>query len=95
MRKRRRRSREEWIGLIRDQAEGEESVSAFCRSRGVSASSFYRHKHLAGGAVAGFREIALPRQRPVRVVVCGGTPHIEVEPGFDGRLLREVVEALR
>ena len=38
----RKRSREQWLQLINEQAESELSVAAFCRQAQLSVSSFYQ-----------------------------------------------------
>lgn len=98
MRKRRKLSEEAWGNLIEQQEAGEQTVTDFCRSQGVAEHSFYRHKRLLREAVhgTGFRQVKLAVPAPmIRVVVMAEGSHVEVEPGFDAGLLRDVVAALR
>ena len=97
MRKGKKLSQAAWHGLIKEQAAGEQTIGAFCRERGLTEHSFYRHKRRIreSGVGAGFQEIALPTRATIRVVVSGESSHVEVEHGFDVGLLRDVVQALR
>jgi len=97
MRQRKRRSHEDWCTLIAQQEAEEESIAGFCRKRGLALHSFYHHKHLQRerAASVGFREVSLPIQPGLQVVIEGDTCRIEVQRGFDADCLRQVVEALR
>lgn len=91
------RSHREWRALIEEQEGGQETIAAFCRRRGLTEQSFYRHRRRMREEMGegGFAEVALSRGESLRVVVEGQRCWIEVEEGFDAQRLREVVEALR
>lgn len=97
MSKRKRRSHETWCELIAQQEAGEESIAGFCRKRGLALHSFHHHKHLQRerSVSGGFREVSLPVQSGLQVVIDEGTCRIEVQRGFDAECLRQVVAALR
>ena len=64
-----RRSKEAWRALIAGQAASGETIEAFCRSQGVSRSSFARWRGLLS-AVAAAPDVSLQRaarhnERPV------------------------------
>lgn len=55
-----RRSKEAWRALIAGQATSGETIEAFCRSQGVSRSSFVRWRSLLS-AVAAAPDVSLQR----------------------------------
>src|SRR5208337_3467846 len=95
--------RSKWSGVISEQSESGETVEAFCRKRGLTASQFYSwRKRLRRSAAEQFLEvqIAKPAARPapskrgaIEIRVAEGRC-VLVEPGFDPEHLRAVVAAL-
>ena len=98
MKKMERKSHEEWCQLIAEQAESGQSVTEFCGQRGLSLNRFVFHRRRKqrderGGS--GFREIKLNALPGVQILLGGSNCRIEVLPGFNAQLLKEVVEALQ
>lgn len=61
-----------WADLISGQASSGQDVKGYCRSRGVSASSFYRWQNLLAsdcGAGPGFHAIEIAPGPPCGVIV--------------------------
>ena len=102
---RQRLSRAQWRELIEQQRASELSVEAFCRQRGVSATTFFNWKRRLAAepepSTAGsgsFVELtptaqtAGPEAR-IELVLAGGVV-VRLRRGFDPTTLRQVVEAL-
>ena len=97
-------AREKWTRIIREQQSSGLTIAAFCAERGVAVSSFYPWKRrlaAAGDAAAAFVEATVVgraedgRGGAGKIAIelaCGR--RIVVGPGFDRRLLLEVLEAL-
>jgi hypothetical protein len=89
-------ARERWARIIREQGESGLSVAAFCVRRGIAVSSFYPWKRRLA-AMPAFVEAVLDgdeRGRECVVVELAGRRRVIVGPGFDRRLLLEVIGAL-
>lgn len=96
MRQRKDRSHSEWCKLVAEQAAGEQTITAFCRDRGLVEHSFYHHKRrMRTESGSGFHEVAAPTRSGIRVVVDAAGCGIEVQRGFDAQCLRAVVQALQ
>ena len=86
----------EWCALIKEQEDGNKSIAAFCRSRGLLEHRFYRHRHqLRATGTTGFQKVTISSRRSIDLMLDGDGWRIELKPGFDAACLREVVEALR
>ena len=91
--------REKWTRIIREQRESGQSVASFCARRGIAVSSFYPWKRrLAVGDTPAFVEATIadvPDERGgVMIQVGAEGRRVIVTPGFDRRLLLEVLDAL-
>jgi len=95
--------RSRWSSLILEQRGSGQTVEAFCRERGLTASQFYTwRKRLRGSAAERFLEVQLakPAARPMPAKRGGVEIRLAeghcvlVEPGFDAEHLRAVVAAL-
>ena len=102
--------REYWRKLFAEQANSRLSVVQFCKQRGVSKPSFYAWRQkLAESPSRGelepptFAQVAVPNIPAARsanssasiTIELPDAVRIEVPPGADRRLLREVLAALR
>jgi len=96
------RARERWSRIIREHRASGQTVAAFCAERSIPASSFFPwRRRLAeagedGSAVFVEAKVgADDRQgeQGVTIVLAGGR-RIMVGPGFDRRVLLEVIDAL-
>lgn len=90
-------SHEGWCELIGEQSAGEQTISAFCRERGLAQHSFYCHRRRMREEMSsgGFQQISLSQGSGVRLMLDREGWRVEVRRGFDAACLREVVEALR
>ena len=95
-------ARERWSRIIREHRASGQTVTAFCAQRSISASSFFpwrrRLAEAGGEGTAVFVEAKVGAddrqgEHGVTIVLAGGR-RIMVAPGFDRRVLLEVVEAL-
>jgi transposase-like protein len=85
--------------LIRAVKKRGEAVSTVAGRLGVPASTAYRWMRIAEAEAAPvmkptFVEVVAERAERSTILVRIGVAEIEVRAGFDGRLLREVAEAL-
>jgi len=102
--KRRRRSREERLGLAEQWISSGRSAAAFARQVGVAVGSLRRWcQELRADGTAGFVEIDVPgseadRCTPdepaIELVVAGGH-RVRIGPGFDESTLVRVLAVLR
>jgi transposase-like protein len=106
---RRRRTRREIQQLIAELANSGMDVSEFCRSRGLSRSTLYRHwkkrpsedkptpapaaMELLAVEVAGVKRSSPIGERELAVVLANAR-RIEVNPGFDAATLARLVNVL-
>lgn len=96
-------AREKWSRIIAEQRVSGLSVARFCEDRGIPASSFFPWKRKLADAVstdadAMFVEAKIGAadrhgDHGVTIVLAGGR-RIMIGPGFDRRLLLDVIEAL-
>jgi len=93
-------ARARWSSILAEQQSSDLSVAAWCRERNIDKASFYewrkRLKSSSGsdGSVQ-FVRVALGRDvSPSRFSVCIGRASVLVEPGFDRRLLSELLDVL-
>lgn len=102
-----RRPRSEIRQLVAEFVNSGIDASEFCRSRGISRSTLYRHlkkKHGEGNpASEGIELLAVEVEgvkcsslihEPELAVVLGKARRIEVNPGFDGATLARLVSVL-
>ena len=94
-----------WRGLVSEQSQSGQTVSAFCRDRGLRDSLFYAwKKRIREGEAAKFVEvqIAAPAE-PVQATGAGSSAieirlragrSLVVEPGFDASHLRALLSVL-
>lgn len=98
-------ARAKWTRIIREQRASGLTIAAFCAERGVAVSSFYPWKRrLRGAGDAGTAVLVEARVGGADDEREGGAGRIVIElshgrrivvdPGFDRRLLLEVIEAL-
>ena len=94
-----------WRGLVTEQSQSGQSVSAFCRDRGLRDSLFYDwKKRIREGEAAQFVEVKVKESSEQRKPVPDHFPAIEVrlgkgrsvlvEPGFDASHLRALLAVL-
>jgi transposase-like protein len=97
--------REQWRGLVMEQSQSGQTVSAFCRERGIRDSQFYDwKKRVREGEAAKFVEVKVKdsseRQKraaePDRAIEIrlGKGRSLLVEPGFDTSHLRALLAVL-
>src|SRR5215469_11276401 len=102
-----RRPRSEIRQLVAEFVNSGIDASEFCRCRGISRSTLYRHlkKRQSGGnpASEGIQLLAVkvegvkcssPIGEPELAVVLGNARRIEVNPGFDAATLGRLVSVL-
>ena len=94
-----------WRGLVSEQSQSGQTVSAFCRDRGLRDSLFYDwKKRVREGEAAKFVEVKVKASSERRTPVPERYPSIEirlsrgrsllVEPGFDASHLRALLAVL-
>jgi transposase-like protein len=94
-----------WRGLITEQSQNGQTVSAFCRDRGIRDSQFYDwKKRVREGQAAKFVEVKVKASSEQRTPAPERYPAIEirlskgrsilVEPGFDASHLRALLTVL-
>ena len=98
-----RSARERWLGIVREQQGSGLTVAAFCNKLGIAESSFYPWKRRLAETgntdeESMFVEAKIGAddrrgEHGVTVVLAGGR-RIIVGPGFDRRVLLEVIETL-
>ena len=96
---------EKWRGLVMEQSQSGQTVSAFCRERGIRDSQFYDwKKRVREGVAAKFVEVKVKdtreRQKPASeqdraIEICLGKGRsLLVGPGFDASHLRALLAVL-
>jgi|SRR6185312_7257210 len=88
-----------WRELIAEQAGSGQTVAEFCRTRGVPRTGLFAWRRKLEmerrpGAARAFVEVKLPPAAAVMTIELGNGRRVRVEQGFDGELLRRVLEAL-
>ena len=94
-----------WRGLVSEQSQSGQTVSAFCRDRGLRDSLFYDwKKRIREGDAAKFVEVKLKEPSEQRKPLPERYPAIEVRlskgrsllvgPGFDASHLRALLAVL-
>ena len=94
-----------WRGLITEQSQNGQTVSAFCRDRGIRDSQFYDwKKRVREGEAARFVEVKVKEPSEQRTPAPERYPAIEirlstgrsllVESGFDASHLRALLAVL-
>ena len=94
-----------WRGLVSEQSQSGQTVSAFCRDRGLSDSLFYDwKKRIREIEAAKFVEVKVKESGEQRKPAPERSPAIEirlskgrgllVEPGFDASHLRALLAVL-
>jgi len=89
-----------WAELIRQQTQSNLSVSAFCRSHGISDQSFYNwRKRLAGTEPVRFALVEANAPVPgatqsVELILLSGD-RLRIAPGTDAETLRTVLNVLQ
>ncbi|HTF61955.1 MAG TPA: transposase [Edaphobacter sp.] len=94
-----------WRGLVSEQSQSGETVSAFCRERGLRDSLFYDwKKRIREGEAAKFVEVRVKESSEQQKPAPEHCPAIEirlskghsllVEPGFDASHLRALLAVL-
>jgi hypothetical protein len=89
-----------WLELIRQQQQGDLSVSAFCRKHGFSDQSFYNwRKRLAADEPVRFTLVdanpsGADRFAPLELILTSGE-RLRIAPGADAATLRAVLNVLR
>jgi len=98
-----------WRKLVEDQRASGLPVSAFCRERGISqASLFAWRRRLSQSQRAGFAQVKLRPKRRAKInsqpaqdqpaacieLCLSGNRRLILHPGFDRRLLLEIISAL-
>ena len=94
-----------WRALVSEQSQSGQTVSAFCRDRGIRDSQFYDwKKRVREGQAAKFVEVKVKASSEQRTPAPERYPAIEirlskgrslfVEPGFDASHLRALLAVL-
>jgi len=94
-----------WRGLVSEQSQGGQTVSAFCRDRGLRDSLFYDwKKRIREVEAAKFVEVKVkdsseqkkpvPKHYPAIEVRLSTGRSLLVEPGFDASHLRALLAVL-
>ena len=94
-----------WRGLVTEQSQGGQTVSAFCRDRGIRDSHFYDwKKRIREGEAAKFVEVKVkapgeqrtpePERYPAIEIRLNKRRSLLVEPGFDASHLRALLAVL-
>jgi transposase-like protein len=94
-----------WRALVSEQSQSGQTVSAFCRDRGIRDSQFYDwKKRVREGEAAKFVEVKVKEPGKQRTSAPERYPAIEirlnkgrslfVEPGFDASHLRALLAVL-
>ena len=94
-----------WRDVVSEQSQSGQTVSAFCRDRGLRDSLFYDwKKRIREGEAAKFVELKVKESSEQRKPAPGHCPAIEirlskgrsvlVEPGFDASHLRALLAVL-
>ncbi len=94
-----------WRDVVSEQSQSGQTVSAFCRDRGLRDSLFYDwKKRIREGEAAKFVELKVKESSEKRKPAPGHCPAIEirlskgrsvlVEPGFDASHLRALLAVL-
>jgi transposase-like protein len=94
-----------WRALVSEQSQSGQTVSAFCRDRGIRNSQFYDwKKRIRAGEAAKFVEVKVKASSEQRTPALERYPAIEillskgrsllVEPGFDAGHLRALLTVL-
>ena len=95
--------RTKWRGLVSEQGKSGQTVSAFCRDRGLRDSLFYDWKKRIGEVEAAkFVEVKdssehkspVPKHYPAIEVRLSAGRSLLVEPGFDASHLRALLAVL-
>jgi len=90
------RKAEDWGALVEAQQSSGQTIVGFCRERGIGVHRFHYHKRRIRQQVedVGFRQVRIRGGSGVRLVLESGEWQVEVDSGFDGRCLRQVLEVL-
>lgn len=86
----------DWNQRLKDQAQSGLTIRAYCKEHGLKEANFHYHKkkrRRACVASVGFVQIPPERSR-IRLKNLDGHWCVEVEPGFDAKLLRELLGVL-
>ena len=94
-----------WRALVSEQSQSGQTVSAFCRDRGLRDSLFYDwKKRVREGEAAKFVEVKVaksgeqrtpaPERYPAIEIRLGKGRSLLVEPGFDASHLRALLAVL-
>jgi len=94
-----------WRGLVLEQSQSGQTVSAFCRDRGIRDSQFYDwKKRVREGEAAKFVEVKVKASSEQRTPAPEGFPAIEIRlsrgrsllvaSGFDASHLRALLAVL-
>ena len=96
----RKRVHRDWPTVVRAYVASGQSVTAFCRERGISASLLYRWRRrcpdeaepsTSSGGFVELRPVDRPAAGSGVAVVVDGSWRLEVEPGFDATTLEQVL----
>jgi hypothetical protein len=94
-----------WRKLLEDQQASGLPVSAFCRERGVAASSLFAWRRRLAGGEAVFKPVTIAAtstpalddgggEGAIELHLPGGRLRLMVRRGFDRQLLVDVIDAL-
>ncbi len=90
-------NRVDWKQRLEDQTRSGLTIRAYCKEHGLREATFHYHKkkhRAAYGTSGGFIQIPHERSR-IRLKNLEGHWCVEVERGFDAKLLRELLGVLR
>ena len=88
-----KRKREEWEKLVKEQEQSGKSVSAWCRARGISESTYSYWRQQYGSGKAGSEFVRIYGAEPL--VITSGGYRVEVSGGFDGEALKRVLGVIK
>lgn len=88
-----KRGREEWRNLVKEQKQSGMSISAWCRARGIKESTYTYWRQQYQNDQASGQFVRIDQGEPV-TVICGRC-RIEVRRGFDKDALKRVLEVAK
>lgn len=96
--RRERRKHTEWVVLIEEQEQSEQTIKAFCAGRDLALASFQQHRSRwkkDRASNSGFAEVGISeRPAPVHLRIDNRPWTLEISPDFDAAFLKRVLHVL-
>ena len=86
-------TKEQWFKLVDDHEASNMSVLNYCRSVGITPSSFYKYKKIHNHHHATFMPIVIVQEAPLQFI-CNGF-EFEVNPNIDYTALSLLLKAAK